>query len=132
MADSITRNISFQAIATLNSVSHLFVGEYALSSSEHSRSYYQTASYQATTSLYLFGDIFYILQTFSKVFGFAAGISGVSSPNSKTETGYWGTQGSSQRGTLTLRELGELQEAGHEKGVRVCQYETGNIGIFIH
>ena len=73
----------------------------------------------------------YVLRIFSKTFGFAAGISGMSSSNTRTETGYWDTEESVQRGTLTCRELGEVQEAGYENGIRVCQYEAGSFGVVI-
>lgn len=131
MTESIARTICFNPTQTLNSATHLLVGSYVQSASQSSTSYYSRASFHEETSLYLFSDGFYILVIFSKTFGFAAGMSGMSQSNTKTESGYWDTEGSTSRGDLTLRELGETQEAGMEQGVRVCQYETGGFGVVI-
>ncbi|EXJ57346.1 hypothetical protein A1O7_07693 [Cladophialophora yegresii CBS 114405] len=130
--NSIARSIRFLPLDTTNVASHALVGFYSKSGSESSTSTYARVSRHETISLYLFSDGFYILSIFTKSFGFAAGISGISTSDTKKESGFWDTEGSNQRGILTLRELGDHQEAGVELGVRECQYETGSYGVIIH
>ncbi|OCT47031.1 hypothetical protein CLCR_02459 [Cladophialophora carrionii] len=132
MVNTIARSIRFLSFETTNVASHALVGSYTKSGSESSTSNYARVSRHETISLYLFSDGFYLLSIFTKTFGFAAGISGISTSDTKNESGFWDTKGSNQRGTVTLRELGDHQEAGVELGVRECQYETGSYGVIIH